>query len=105
MATNLSPSPNLPPWKPDALEILTKSGKSLNPEQVEYFKNLLKALKSMYSDIANVVNLMSDDMYGVITESNDQQCLKLVADDGTTIYVYAKKDGLGYTLTSTPVAP
>lgn len=106
MTTTLSPSPNLPPWKAEEFEIFLKNSKDpINPKQVEYQKQLLKALRSMYSEIANVVNEMSGDVYSVITESNDQQCLKIIADDGETVYVYAKKDGLGYTLTATPVAP
>ena len=46
----LSSSFNVP-WNVEALEKLTK-----NTEVIGYFKNLVLALRRIYSDIANVVN-------------------------------------------------
>jgi len=54
---SLPPSFSLP-WKPEDLAILAKAGHQMNPAQVEYFKQLIKALGAMYSDISNAVNLI-----------------------------------------------
>jgi len=95
-------STNLP-WKPEEIKITGESGDFVNPTQIEYFKFLVKALNSMYSDIANEINILSDFLK--TSASTGQKYLKIRADDGTDIYIYPKKDGEHYTLTATPVEP
>ena len=95
-------STNLP-WKPEEIKITEKSGNFLNPEQIEYFRFLIKALNSMYADIANEINILSGFL--TTSASTGQEYLRVKADDGTYIYVYPKKDGEHYTLTATPVEP
>jgi len=55
---NLPTSINLP-WKPDQAGIISRSGYVINEKQVEYLKQIIKAISKMYSDIANAHNLNS----------------------------------------------
>jgi len=57
------------PWKPDDAAIKAKGGYILNEKQVEYLKQLVKALISMYSDIANVVNNNRTDYDALATHA------------------------------------
>jgi len=56
--------PNTPNiyWKPDQVAIRSKSGVTINPEQVEYLRNLIKSLEAMYNDIANAFNMARTDI-------------------------------------------
>jgi len=44
------------PWKPEQVSIQGKNGYVINPEQVEYFKQLIKSLNLMYAEISNANN-------------------------------------------------
>jgi hypothetical protein len=46
-------------WRPDQFSIEGRSGYVINHKQVEYFKSIVQALVSMYSDISNAINAMS----------------------------------------------
>lgn len=79
------PTAKIFPWKPESVAIQDKSGRTINDKQVEYFKDLVKHLMAMYSDIANVVNknfgyaaLLTDGTHGRVL-----RCSHLQITDGT----------------------
>lgn len=59
-------STNLP-WKPDQITIQGKDGYVVNRGQVDYIKDLIKALSSMYSEISNAHNVGSYRNNGTAT--------------------------------------
>lgn len=70
------------PWKPEQVSIQGKNGYVINPEQVEYFKQLIKSLNLMYSEIANAINLeVSDTAYGVSWDE-----VKTIAPSKNAVY-------------------
>jgi len=70
------------PWKPEQVSIQGKNGYVINPEQVEYFKQLIKSLNLMYAEIANVINLeVSDTAYGVSWDE-----VKTIAPSKNAVY-------------------
>jgi len=69
------------PWKPDQVTIRAKSGYVINQEQVEYIKQLIKALSQMYNDISNIINYnanMGNTWYyqkgNIICNNNEVVC-------------------------------
>lgn len=103
--TTLPVSANIP-WKPEELQILAKkSGELINPVQVEYFRQLIKALTSMYSEISNVVNNINASLTDAIGTSNGQPYLRLKDASGTYVYIYPVKEGDHYTLAANATAP
>jgi hypothetical protein len=52
------------PWKEDKVRIAFKGGRTINPLQVEYFKELISALRSMYTEISNAFNLDGHRVHG-----------------------------------------
>jgi hypothetical protein len=53
------------PWNPEKISLEGRGG-VYNQKQVEYFKGLIKALHSMYTDIANEVNLVVLDAENIL---------------------------------------
>lgn len=65
----LPSNPNIP-WKPDELTIKAKSGYVINPDQVEFFKQLIKSLQAMYASISNAHNAGAYRSSGTATVAN-----------------------------------
>jgi hypothetical protein len=65
----LPPSANIP-WRPDEAAIRGKGGYVINEKQVEYIKQLIKSLQSMYSDISNAHNSVAYRNSGTATVAN-----------------------------------
>jgi hypothetical protein len=59
------------PWKPDHASIQGKNGYVINLQQVEYLKDLIKAIVKMYGDIANAMNLNRSDMDALLIDEDD----------------------------------
>lgn len=49
-------------WQPENMEIKVKSGYSMNPKQVEYLKQVIKTINTMYGDISNAVNANQSEL-------------------------------------------